>query len=371
MQLVFQTAFIGDLLLGSALLKQIRQLWPNDPIGLVCRKGCGDLFLRLQLADEVFEVDKKDPASWEQLRRSLREREFRRIFCPHESFRSAWFVRSLKSPEKIGFKKWWNGWIFTHRLTRPMQLAEPLRQLSLITALDVPGGPAENLNVKKFSETFARLASDSRFFNQEQKTTVEQWPAAIPLFADITTPPAFGDLSVAKKKFSEIVGSFESTIFIAPGSVWATKMWTVEGFREVAQHFVRMGNKVIFTGSPAEAALCAQLAEQVPGSYNLAGKTTLVELHALFSLGDLVISNDSSPIHMAAMAGTPCVGIFGATTLKLGFRPWSNAAAVAQIDLECRPCGLHGHKKCPLGHHKCMRDLPASQVIALAEKLLA
>jgi heptosyltransferase II len=358
-QLVFQTAFIGDLLLGSALLKQIRKLAPEDKIALVCRKGCGELFLKLNLADEVFEVDKKDSRSWQSLKKALRGREFSRIFCPHESLRSAFFVRSLKSPVKIGFSHWWNGLIFNYRVRRPMQLPESLRQLALLKAID-----------RDFAKKFAIVEQDARNFNTSERGLVSAWAAPIPDFAKIETPPTAEVHALIKTKFANELAGIESAVFLAPGSVWATKMWTADGFREVAKHFSEAGRKVIFTGSPNEKAICDDLAASVPGAVNLAGRTSLTELHALYCLGSLVVSNDSSPIHLAAMAGTPCVGIFGATTLNLGFRPWSDSAMVAQIDLDCRPCGLHGHHICPLGHHNCMKNLPSSAVINLANRLL-
>lgn len=322
----------------------------------MCRKGCGHLFLRLKLADEVYEVDKKDPQSWRALQAELEGREFRRVFCPHESIRSALFVRKLKAFEKIGFSNWWNWFVFSKRVRRPMHLPESLRQLSLLKVVD-----------ENFAAAFAAVEHDPRFANPAEQKSVRQWPVNVPDFAELRVSPRPEDVESVRAKF---LNQAKLPVFIAPGSVWATKMWTAEGFAEVGRHFVKKGHTVYFTGSPSESALCEKLVSEVPGSMNLAGKTSLVELHALFSQGQLVISNDSSPIHLAAMAGVPCVGIFGATTLSLGYRPWSNNSKVAQIEMKCRPCGLHGHKECPLGHHRCMRDLSSAEVIRLAESAL-
>ena len=57
MNLVVQTAFPGDLILSVALLKGVRQRHKADFLGLVCRRGLGELFLRLQLVDYVFEIE--------------------------------------------------------------------------------------------------------------------------------------------------------------------------------------------------------------------------------------------------------------------------------------------------------------------------
>jgi heptosyltransferase-2 len=71
--------------------------------------------------------------------------------------------------------------------------------------------------------------------------------------------------------------------------------------------------------------------------------------------------------------GAKAVGIFGPTTKELGFFPLApdGRAAVAEMkELECRPCGLHGHHRCPRGHFRCMLDLEVSQVFEEAKRLL-
>ena len=74
---------------------------------------------------------------------------------------------------------------------------------------------------------------------------------------------------------------------------------------------------------------------------------------------------------MAASVNTAVVVIFGPTTLELGFRPWSNNSKIVQnSNLNCRPCGKHGHQVCPLGHHHCMINIKADSVIKAALDLL-
>lgn len=74
---------------------------------------------------------------------------------------------------------------------------------------------------------------------------------------------------------------------------------------------------------------------------------------------------------MAAVVGLPTVAVFGPTTLDLGYRPWQSRAIVVQNNLlDCRPCGLHGAQRCPLGHHQCMKDLKVERVIQAFSKLL-
>jgi heptosyltransferase-2 len=68
---------------------------------------------------------------------------------------------------------------------------------------------------------------------------------------------------------------------------------------------------------------------------------------------------------------TPTVAVFGPTVPAFGFGPLAERAAVAEIaGLDCRPCDRHGPRRCPLGHWRCMREITAGDVAALARALL-
>jgi heptosyltransferase II len=77
----------------------------------------------------------------------------------------------------------------------------------------------------------------------------------------------------------------------------------------------------------------------------------------------VLVTNDSAPLHLASAVDTPTVAIFGPTVPAFGFGPRaSQSAIVERTDLRCRPCSTHGPVKCPLGHHNCMRGIPATAV---------
>jgi heptosyltransferase-2 len=146
-------------------------------------------------------------------------------------------------------------------------------------------------------------------------------------------------------------------------------MWTKEGFRDLAVSLSSKGFRVILVGSPGERELCEEIARQA-NVESLAGQTTISELIEHFRSGQALISNDSGAMHAASVAALPTVAVFGPTVLEFGFRPWQEKAAVVQLDLECRPCAAHGGKKCPLGTHACMRDLPFERVEDAVLKLI-
>ncbi len=81
------------------------------------------------------------------------------------------------------------------------------------------------------------------------------------------------------------------------------------------------------------------------------------------------MTNDSSPVHVAAARGTPTAAVFGATTRALGFAPFHTASRVVEVDLECRPCGLHGEKARPKGHFRCRRDVAPEALLKACDEL--
>jgi heptosyltransferase-2 len=77
----------------------------------------------------------------------------------------------------------------------------------------------------------------------------------------------------------------------------------------------------------------------------------------------VIVTNDSSPLHLASAMGTPTVAIFGPTVPDFGFGPLApSSVAVGHETLSCRPCHRHGPRRCPLGHFRCMRELTADVV---------
>jgi heptosyltransferase-2 len=114
-----------------------------------------------------------------------------------------------------------------------------------------------------------------------------------------------------------------------------------------------------------EYELCEVIANQLNRKINLAGKCTLWESLLVLSAAKLVVCNDSGSMHMGAFADVPTVAIFGPTVLTQGFRPWQNHATVVENNkINCRPCGKHGHKTCPLKHHDCMKTISSDLVFS-------
>ena len=143
------------------------------------------------------------------------------------------------------------------------------------------------------------------------------------------------------------------------GARWETKRWPVE-------KFVLLGARLkeeldlasVFAVAPGEKALEAELRERLGESgANAVAALPLREAAAVASAAAAIVSNDSAFLHLGPALGVPAIGVFGSTVPEFGFAFQGPRDEAVGITLSCRPCDVHGKHRCPLGHHRCLRDL--------------
>jgi ADP-heptose:LPS heptosyltransferase len=132
------------------------------------------------------------------------------------------------------------------------------------------------------------------------------------------------------------------------------------------------GADLVLLGDAGERERCAELARRIGAeggarAANLAGRTTLPQLHALLGECDLLVSNDTGSIHVAAAAGTATLGLYFSTAYYAETAPYGAGHAVLQAELPCAPCDASNI--CPV--QKCRDYLPAGPAVDAARWLLA
>jgi heptosyltransferase-2 len=149
---------------------------------------------------------------------------------------------------------------------------------------------------------------------------------------------------------------------LCPGAEYGpAKRWPVRHFAALARQLSARGYSVWLIGSPGDAAIGAEIERLSPGaSRDLCGRTTLGEAIDVLASAQLVVSNDSGLMHVAAALGKPIVALYGSSS-PVFTPPLSPEARVLKLDLPCSPCFK---RDCPLGHFKCMVDLAPEQVLA-------
>ena len=308
-----------------------------------------DLLSELGLADEILEVEKKNKTSRKALQNQIGNFRADIVISPHRSFRTAFWVAKSGASLRVGFKDLWTAFAYNLRVKRPNDLHDVLRQASLLSAFGVKVTDAQP----------GTMTTEFQNHSEEIPLTT-RLPESMPF------PMSAGFTTLREAK----AAGFKPVV-LAPGSQWKTKQWSEEGFTDVAREMLRRGKKVVLVGSPAESLLCETIAANAgSGIANICGKTTIAELASLMSLAEVVYCNDSGALHVASLSGVPVVTVFGPTVPAQGYAPWNKAASVVEeAELQCRPCGAHGHQECPIGTHDCMKHITAARVLQAGDRL--
>lgn len=334
--LISQTGFIGDVILSTPVFSNLRNIYPQAKIHLLTTPESSSLFEAHQAIDQVIVFDKRGKHSgWEGFRiiqKQLKGEKYDLAFGLHKSYRSSFLLYLSKIEQRYGFKEAKLNFLYSKTVSRKKYYHEALRNLCILENID------QNID---------SLSSDLNLnFSEEILKEAKQY---------------LNSLNPSQKK-----------VVIAPGSVWATKRWHTEGFAQVAKDLSKQGSQIILIGGPNDIALGNQIENSLNAKIlNLIGRTKIVTSAAIISLCDLLISNDSSPLHMASACKTPVIALFCATAPEFGFGPWKTKNIVLGVDsLSCRPCSRHGLQYCPTKTHACQNDLLASEVSSAAIKLL-
>ena len=327
---VWNTAFLGDAVLTLPLLQSLRLRYPGAVIDYYVRGGLASLFTSHPAISNVYPYDKRlqerGPLSMVRLGRVIAARNYSLWLSPHTSMRSSFMARASGAETRIGYTESSFGKIaYTRTVDR--RFGE-MHEIDRILRLLEPLGPGP---VSRWPEIVLP--------EQAHKT-------AEAFFANLPPGPVMG---------------------MHPGSVWATKRWPTHYFAALGATALEHGVRVLlFAGRGEEEALARDIVDGIrairgtdtePNLHDMTAKISLAELAAFISRLDCYVSNDSGPMHMAWCLRTPVVTVFGPTAREYGFVPLGKHDVVLETDEPCRPCGRHGHARCPEGHHRCMLNV--------------
>lgn len=157
-------------------------------------------------------------------------------------------------------------------------------------------------------------------------------------------------------------------LLVVGANFGASKLWVPERFSAVARHFQeRHGMRALVLVGPSEVELGERIAKD--GNAIALSKPVLPldKLKAVVKRGALMITGDTGPRHIAVAFDRPIVCLMGPTDSRYTDYCMERTVLIRK-DLECSPCQ---RKVCPLGHHRCMKDIAVDEVVAAGEQLLA
>lgn len=307
--LFIQTAFLGDVILATAAIAEARRLFPDAQIDVLVRKGNESLLANNPKINTVYTLDKK-AGKWREMKRLIKafqDNQYDIIFNFHRFGSSGYIAVRSKAKKVYGFDKNPFSLLYskkfvhsigngTHEVARNMQLLEEF---------------GANKNVRP------------ELFPSEQD---------------------FAKVKPLQK---------ESYYCLAPASVWFTKQMPEHKWVELIN---QLDGKVYLLGGKTDIPFCSSILNEVRNErvINLAGQLNLLQSAALMQGAKRNYVNDSGPLHISSAMNAPITAFFCSTILDFGFGPLSEDQQVLEVvNLDCKPCGLHGHRKCPKGHFKC------------------
>ncbi len=320
--LVIQTAFIGDVILATPVIEKIHRFYPCAKIDILIRQGNETLFENHPFIHEILILNKKKQKLFNLYKtiKRIREKRYDHVINLHR-FLSSGIITALSGASKTwGFNKNPVSFLFDHVAQheihdniKPVHEAE--RNLSVIKDLT--------------DHAFTR-------------------PALYPSNTD--------------HKAIQHPGQY---ISIAPASVWHTKQLPPAKWIELI-NYIGKSYKTYLIGGSDDQELCEYIKEHVHTNIeNMAGKTSFLQTAVLMQNARMNFVNDSAPLHLASAVNAPVTAVFCSTIPAFGFTPLSDHSFIIETDntLACRPCGIHGHKECPLGHFQCA-DIDIKKIAA-------
>jgi heptosyltransferase-2 len=319
--LLIQTAHLGDVVLTLPLIQRLAER--HGPVDVLTIPEARPLVETHPAVRQALSFDKhrtdRGLSGLLRTARALRAGRYACAYLPHESLRSAVLTRLAGIGTITGFAGAPGAFLYSRRITRPR--TGPMSE-RLATLAERGGAPA--------GRWLALTEADRR--------RADQW----------LTEHGVG----------------LGYVVLAPGARWGSKRWPY--FGDLAE---RLDLEVVVIGGPAEAAEGAAIAARAPGRIrSAAGALSLRESAAIIERADLLVANDSVAIHLAGALQRPAIAIFGPTAPAFGFGPRGAADTVIELSgLTCRPCSVHGPRSCPLGHHRCLRELPVERVLSAVQ----
>ncbi len=334
--LIIQTAFLGDMILTLPVIQQISK-YTESETDVLCIPETSELLKNNIYIKEIITYDKRNSGikGLTELVTKLRKKKYDLIISPHRSFRSS-LISYLSNAEKtISFDTSSFSFLYDIKIKYENNIHEISRNLNLLKPEGINNSSI--IRPEIFISAVDKRKIDCIFYEHRIKND-------------------------------------EKFIVIAPGSVWFTKRFPKEKFIVLCNLLEKTGVKIFLTGSKNDKKISDFITNNSKNRniINVTGSLTILESAELITRARVLISNDSAPLHIANSVNTDVIAIYGATVPAFGFYPYGkNDVIFETMGLKCRPCGIHGGNKCPVGTFECMLKIDEREIAESVKKMLS
>jgi heptosyltransferase I len=323
---IIKPSALGDIVHALPVLSALRGHYPNSHITWVVNRGFEPLLVGHPHLDATLPFDRGAfrsvlggaHAAW-QFANTLRRQNFDLVLDLQGLLRTGLMTAATAAPVKLGFANAREGAarFYTHRVEVP--------DADRIHAVDRYWRMVERLGISSVEKQFQVPVRDS-------------------------------EREAAKRELSPFPRPW---VAVAAGAKWITKRWPPKRFAELlTRTHQEFGGSVVLLGSAEDRLLSEEIAREVPQPVlDLTGKTTLPKLTAVLALAEVMLANDTGPLHLAAALGCPCVAPYTCTRVQL-HGPYSAGSHGVEAPVACQGSYV---KQCPRGMI-CFEQLTASDL---------
>jgi heptosyltransferase II len=323
--LIIQTAFIGDVVLASCLIEKLHTFFPESQIDFLLRKGNESLLANNPGLHKLWVWDKKKNKRRNllQILKQIRKEKYDKVINVQRFASTGWLTALSGAKETIGFDK--------------------------------------NPFSRFFSKRIKHIVSKGDLVVHEIERNLR-------LVKDFTDDSIVKPVLYPSLEDYGLVQSYQQGdyVTISPASIWFTKQYPLDKWISFIDQ-IPNHNNVYLLGAESDRLICEEVRRTSlhAGVINLSGKLSFLQSAALMKNAKMNYVNDSAPLHFASAVNAPVTAIYCSTIPGFGFGPLSDIHFVIEIQelLDCRPCGLHGYKACPLIHFKCARNIRDEQLL--------
>ncbi|MEZ5065202.1 MAG: lipopolysaccharide heptosyltransferase II [bacterium] len=303
--------WLGDAVMATAVPPALRRR--HETVGILTPAAIADVW---RAAPDVDEVVTFSPGGEVDAYRSA---GYDRVLLGPVSFGSAWRALRGGVRERFGFGGECRDWLLSRRL--------PARAYS-----------RDRHQVENYRE-LAGLAGRPEDADAPRLVPLADWRQDVPaIWPDARRP----------------------RVALQPGATYGpAKRWPADRFAAVGRALHERGLDVAVLGGPGDRAEVEAVLASAPDALDLGGRTTVGQLAAVLESADLLVTNDTGPMHLAAAVGTPVLAVFGSTSPRWT-RPFGEGHRVITHPVPCQPCF---RRDCRIGYG-CLRGVETERVVA-------
>jgi heptosyltransferase-2 len=331
--LIVNVNWVGDVIFSTPFIRAVRDAYPDARIACLIHPRCKEMLESNPRLDELIVYDEeyshKSLLGKLKLVLELRKRHFDVAFLLHRSFTKALITFLAGVKERVGYTTKNRGFMLTKAVPEPATAAH---KVEYFLALAIAYGIYPKDNSYEF------------FVSDSDKRSVEAF------------------------LIKNGVASTDKIVVICPGGNWDPKRWPKDNFAKLSDRLTdELGVRIVIAGARKDISLADDIKKRMMNKPVVAcGTTTLKELGALLGRADLVIANDTGPMHMAVAMKAKVVALFGPTSQELtGPYGTGNYRVIARYKDCDIPCYNHSCRD-----YKCMGAIAVDDVYKAAKEML-